>query len=246
VAALLSEGHSPEKLLGVTGDVSEPEDAQHIVDRTLIAWGKIDILVNNAGVYGPKGPIDDVDWDLWVKAVGINLAGSVLMCRTVLPHFRRQKYGKIIQISGGGATKPMPMVSAYAASKAAVVRFAETLAQEVRAFNIDVNCIAPGALNTKMLGEILQAGPERVGQQFYDAAVAQNNAGGDSPVRAAALAVFLGSSETDGITGKLISAIWDPWERFNEHRADLLTTDIYTLRRVVPKDRALKWGHDAL
>jgi NAD(P)-dependent dehydrogenase (short-subunit alcohol dehydrogenase family) len=140
----------------------------------------------------------------------------------------------------------MPMVSAYAASKAAVVRFAETLAQEVKAFNIDVNCIAPGALNTKMLSEILQAGPQRVGQQFYDAAVAQNNAGGDSPVRAAALAVFLGSSETDGITGKLISAIWDPWERFNEHRADLMATDIYTLRRVVPKDRALKWGHGAL
>src|SRR5215831_1693550 len=78
VATLLGEGHSGEKLLGLAGDVSEPEDAKRVVDRTLSAWGKIEILVNNAGVYGPKGPIDDVDWDLWVKAVGINLVGSVL------------------------------------------------------------------------------------------------------------------------------------------------------------------------
>src|SRR5262249_10899388 len=154
-------------LISVAGDVSNPEDAKRIVDTALGAWGKIDILVNNAGIYGPKGPVDEVEWDQWVKAVAINLVGSALMCRTCLPNFKAQKYGKIIQISGGGATKPMPMVSAYAASKAAVVRFAETVAQEVKGFNIDVNSIAPGALNTKMLAEILEAGPERVGHRFY-------------------------------------------------------------------------------
>ena len=90
----------------------------------------------------------------------INIYGSVLPCRAVLPHFKQQRYGKIVQLSGGGATNPLPRISAYAASKAAVVRFAETLALEVQDDGIDVNAIAPGALNTRMLDEVLAAGPE--------------------------------------------------------------------------------------
>ena len=109
------------------------------------------MLVNNAGVYGPKGLIEEVAWDEWEHAVRVNLFGSVLCCRAVLPHFRANGYGKIIQLSGGGATSPLPRLSAYAASKAAVVRFAETLAEELEGTGIDVNAIAPGALNTRLL-----------------------------------------------------------------------------------------------
>ena len=115
--------------------------------------------MNNAGVYGPMGSIEDVDWDAWVRAIEINLFGSILMCRALLPHFKAQRYGKIIQLSGGGATNPLPRISAYAASKAAIVRFAESLALEVRDEGIDVNAIAPGALNTRMMDELLAAGP---------------------------------------------------------------------------------------
>ena len=90
------------------------------------------------------------------------------MCRAVLPLLREQGYGKIINLSGGGATAPLPRISAYAASKAAVVRMTETLAEELNGRGVDVNAIAPGALNTRMLDEVLEAGPEKVGKAFYE------------------------------------------------------------------------------
>jgi NAD(P)-dependent dehydrogenase (short-subunit alcohol dehydrogenase family) len=225
-----------------TGDVARADDVQRIVEKALTVFPRIDILVNNAGIYGPKGLIDDVDWSEWVRAVEINLFGSVLMCRAILPHFKSHAYGKILQLSGGGATNPLPRISAYAASKAAVVRFAETLAEEVRDDHIDVNSIAPGPLNTRLLEEVLAGGPEAVGQVFYDRCVRQKQEGGVPLKHGAALAVFLGSSASDGITGKLFSAVWDPWTSLSKHLEELQRTDIYTLRRIVPKDRGFTWG----
>jgi NAD(P)-dependent dehydrogenase (short-subunit alcohol dehydrogenase family) len=223
-------------------DVSKTEDVNRILSRAQEVFPQIQILVNNAGVYGPKGRIEGVDWDEWVRAIEINLLGSILMVRAFLPHLRKQKYGKIIQLSGGGATAPLPLISAYAASKAAVVRFAETLAEESKGDGIDVNSIAPGALNTRLLDEILEAGPEKVGRAFYERSVKQKKEGGAPIERGAELAVFLASSLSDGISGKLISAVWDPWEHFPEHLDELKKTDIYTLRRIVPKDRGMDWG----
>jgi 3-oxoacyl-[acyl-carrier protein] reductase len=224
-----------------SGDVADPADAERLVTASVQRLGQLEVLVNNAGVYGPKGTIDEVDWDAWAEAIRVNLLGSVLMARAILPYFKAQRYGKIVQLSGGGATAPLPRISAYAASKAGIVRFAETLAEEVRGFGIDVNSIAPGALNTRLLDEVLEAGPDKVGEEFYERAVRQAADGGASLGRAAALAVFLGSSLSDGITGKLISAVWDPWETLGAHVADLQSTDIYTLRRIVPEDRGLVW-----
>jgi len=236
---------SSQEVLAISGDVSNPDDVQSIVDTTRKRLGRVDILVNNAAVHGPKGPIQDVDWKEWIQAIEINLYGSILMCRAVLPHFKTQGGGKIIQLSGGGATNPFPRISAYAVSKAGIIRFIETLAEEVRGLHIDVNAIAPGALNTRMLDQVLEAGPDKVGKDFYDRSVRQKETGGAPLSRAAELAVFLGSRASDGITGKLISAIWDPWQQLPEHLAELNGTDIYTLRRIVPKDRGKTWGNDA-
>src|SRR6185436_20968340 len=111
-------------------------------------------------------------------------------------------------LSGGGATNPLPRISAYAASKAAVVRFAETLAEELRDAHVDVNAIAPGPLNTRLLDEVLTAGPEKVGAGFYERSLKQKEQGGAPLERGAELAVFLGSAASDGITGKLLSALW--------------------------------------
>jgi NAD(P)-dependent dehydrogenase (short-subunit alcohol dehydrogenase family) len=177
-----------------------------------------------------------------VRAFEINVFGSVLMSRALLPHFKQQGRGKIIQLSGGGATAPLPRISAYAASKAAIVRFAETLAEEVREYHIDVNAVAPGALNTRLLDEVLESGPEAVGGAFYDRSMKQKAQGGTPLVKGAELCVFLASAASDGITGKLISAVWDPWSEFAGHRPDLDGTDIYTLRRIVPADRGKDWG----
>jgi NAD(P)-dependent dehydrogenase (short-subunit alcohol dehydrogenase family) len=204
--------------------------------------GGLDVLVANAGVYGPKGPIDQVDWAQWVQAIHINLMGVVLTTRAALAPMRKAGGGKIIVLSGGGATKPMPNLSAYAASKAAVVRYAETLAEESAADKIDVNCVAPGELNTAMLDEVIAAGPERVGQRFYEASLKQQKAGGTPMEVGAGLCLYLASSASDGITGKLISAKWDPWKELHTHRADLVGTDIYTLRRIVPAERGKGWG----
>jgi len=223
-------------------DVSKEKEVSDVVESTLKQLGACHILVNNAGIYGPKGDVEAVDWIEWIKAIEINLYGSVLMCRELIPHFKQQRYGKVIQLSGGGATNPLPKISAYAVSKAAIVRFSETLAEEVRDFGIDVNSLAPGALNTRMLEEVLMAGPEGVGKDFYERSLKQKEAGGASIDRAAELALFLASSRSDGITGKLISATWDNWEEWPNHISELDRTDAFTLRRIVGRDRNIDWG----
>jgi len=238
VAKLSKRG---QKVEAQVADVSKRAEVDRLVDLALQIFPRLHILVNNAGIYGPKGMIEKVNWDEWVRAIEINLFGSVLMCRAVLPHFKAQQYGKIVQLSGGGATNPLPRISAYAASKAAVVRFAETLAEEVRGDHIDVNAIAPGALNTRLLDEVLASGPEKVGQEFYDRAVKQKAQGGSALEKGAELAVFLGSATSDGLTGKLLSALWDPWERLTDYLQELRQTDVSTLRRIIPQDRSLKW-----
>lgn len=229
------------QLLASVTDVSSQEQVNFFVDTAREAFGNIDILVANAGVYGTKGPVDEIDWDDWSQAIDINLKGTVLQCRAVLPLMKKQQSGKIIILSGGGATKPMPNLSAYATSKAAVVRFAETLAEEVMSYHIDVNTVAPGALNTRLLDEILEAGPEKVGEAFYAQSLKQKATGGTSLDVGAQFCVFLASSESDGITGRLLSAVWDPWQKLPSMLAELKQSDIYTLRRIVPEDRGQSW-----
>ena len=241
-AALAAAAAPGQRVLARTGDVSLEADARALADEATRELPHLDVLVNNAGVYGPMGAIEDVDWHDWVRAFEINVFGSVMMSRVLLPHFKQRGRGKIIQLSGGGATAPLPRISAYAASKAAIVRFAETLAEEVREHHIDVNAIAPGALNTRLLDEVLESGPDAVGRAFYERSMKQKAQGGTPLVKGAELCVFLASAASDGITGKLISAVWDPWPDFASHRGDLDGTDIYTLRRIVPADRGKAWG----
>jgi NAD(P)-dependent dehydrogenase (short-subunit alcohol dehydrogenase family) len=231
-----------QRVLAMKADVSKPRDVTALVDGSLREFGRLDVLVSNAAVAGPIGAVEDNDWQEWVRALEINLMAPVLLSRAILPHFKQAARGKIIQLSGGGATNPLPGLSAYAASKAAVVRFVETLAEETRPHHIDVNALAPGALNTRMLGEFLAAGPGKTSPAFHGRALLQQKDGGVPLATGADLAVFLGSSSSDGITGKLISAVWDPWDSLAQHLPELNGTDVYTLRRIVPKDRGLTWG----
>lgn len=223
-------------------DITHEDSPRELVAATIKQLGGVHVLVNNAGIWGPKGEVEENDWSEWVYTVQINLLASVMMCREVLPAMKQQGYGKIIQLSGGGATKPMPRTSAYAATKAAVVRFAETLAEEVRGTGITVNAIAPGAMNTRMLDEMLAAGPEKLGEAHYANLVKQQQSGGDSPEDAADLAVFLASAAGDAITAKLISAKWDNWRDFPAHSDELNKSDVYTLRRIAGRERDMNWG----
>jgi NAD(P)-dependent dehydrogenase (short-subunit alcohol dehydrogenase family) len=142
--------------------------------------------------------------------------------------------GKIVNFSGGGATGSRPHFSAYACAKTAIVRLTEVLADEVREFHIDVNAIAPGAVNTAMLDELLGAG-EMAGSKERSEATKRKEAGGTPPEVPAGLVAFLASDESDGITGKLISAPWDPWNDKGFQEALRANQDLATLRRIDDK-----------
>ena len=231
-----------QKVFARPCDVSDPAQVDAFVAAAIGELGAVDVLINNAGVYGPKGPTESVPWNEWTQAMKINLHGVLLPCRALIPHFKSRHSGKIINLSGGGATAPLPFISAYAASKAAVVRLTETLAEELRDDGIEANAVAPGALNTRLLDEVLQAGPEAVGPAFYQKAIKQKEAGGASIELAAELCAYLASAASKGVTGKLLSAPWDPWRELAAHKEALAKSDIYTLRRIVPEDRGQKWS----
>jgi NAD(P)-dependent dehydrogenase (short-subunit alcohol dehydrogenase family) len=240
-AALAPLAGPGQKIVTRPCDVSRKDEVESLMAWATAEIPDLDILVNSAGVYGPKGLLEDNDWDQWLHAIEINLMGTALLFRGIIPHLRKRGSGKIIQLSGGGATAPLPRISAYATSKAAVVRLVETVAVELAPAHIDVNAIAPGALNTRMLDEVLAAGPQAVGEDFYKKALQQKDNGGAPLSRGADLAVFLASRASDGITGRLISAVWDQWEELPAHREELAKSDIFTLRRIIPADRGKAW-----
>jgi NAD(P)-dependent dehydrogenase (short-subunit alcohol dehydrogenase family) len=230
------------KVLAHTCDVSNEAEVSELVQFALRELGSIQVLVANAGVYGPMGPTESVDLEEWRRALDINLFGVLLPGRALIPHFKKAGYGKIVVLSGGGATNPLPNISCYAASKAAAVRLMETLAEELRPFHVDVNAVAPGALKTRLVDQVLAAGPEKVGELFFAKNRKWAEEGATPLELGASLCVYLASPESDGITGKLLSAQWDPWRTLQEHRDELTKSDIYCLRRIVPEDRGKKWS----
>ncbi len=214
-------------------DVSRSGDVRAAVEATLHVFGRIDVLVNGAGIYGPIGPSEEVDFEKWKNTFEVNVFGTFRMMQEVIPHMKSQKSGKIINFSGGG-DGPLARFSAYHASKGAIVRLTETIAAEVSEYGIEVNCFAPGAVNTKFLDEALAAGEEKVGKERYAKLLKQKQEGGVSPEKAAALCVFLASAASDGLTGKFLSAVWDEYPKWGPKEiAEIMKTDQYTLRRKV-------------
>jgi NAD(P)-dependent dehydrogenase (short-subunit alcohol dehydrogenase family) len=238
----LAEKFPTQKVIAKTCDVADEKQVNELVAFALGRLVTLQVVVLNAGIYGPMGPTETVPLDEWRRAMDINLFGVLLPCRAVIPHFKRIHRGKIIVLSGGGATNPLPNISAYAASKAAVVRLMETLAEELKPFHVDVNAIAPGALATRLVDEVLAAGPDKVGAAYFEKNKTWKEKGAVPLELGASLATYLASPESDGITGKLISAQWDPWKDLQQHREELAKSDIYCLRRIVPEDRGKKWN----
>lgn len=221
------------KAFGLAIDVTKAADVDCLVQETIGRFGRIDVLVNAAGVQGPIGPLWQTDAKQWLSAVNTNLFGTMLCCRAVLPHMIAAGGGKIINFSGGGATGPRANFSAYAASKAAVVRLTETLAEETRPFNIGINAVAPGMINTRLLDEILQAGSAAGGERAVIEKLRQDPNGFVPVELPVELVVFLASPGSDGLTGKLISAPHDDWRAWDECRIRKLSALPWmTLRRV--------------
>lgn len=230
------------KIIGYACDVSKEEQVKYFIDKSTEEFKYIDAIVLNAGIYGPMGPIESISFDDFKYALEVNLYGVMLSCKYIIPHFKQNKRGKIIMVSGGGATNPMPYITGYAASKAASIRFMESISLELKSFNIDVNAVAPGALATRLVNQVLDAGPETIGKEFYEKNLKWKNEGATSPELGSNLIWFLANSQSDGITGKLISAQWDNWKDLPSHLNELNASDIYCLRRIVPEDRKQNWN----
>lgn len=237
VAEISHDLDNDQRIYGFNCDVSVQAEVDRLFELIENKFGNFDILVNNAGIYGPLGPIEDNEWSKWINAIEVNLIGSAYVMRKSIEVMKKQNSGKIIQLSGGGATQPHPNASSYASSKAAVVRLAETLALEVAAFGIEINSIAPGAMNTRLVEQVIEAGADLVGTEFYEKTLKQKESGGSGFHNATSLAVFLACGDSNGINGKLISAIWDAWEHFPKSIEALNSSDIYTIRRITEQER---------
>ena len=209
-------------------------------DEVSAVWGSVDAVICAAAIQGEIGPAMAADPAEWSRTVRVNLDGTFFVVRAFWALLQKAvRRGKVVCFSGGGATKARANFSAYGASKTAVVRLVENLAAEWEGLPVDINAIAPGAITTDMTRETVARGPELAGRDEYAAALKQLENGGQSVERAVGLVQWLLSSESDGITGRLLSAQWDAWESLPAHRAELAETDVFQLRRILAKERDL-------
>ncbi len=216
---------------GFSVDVSDYDSVRRSVGAVLRKFGHIDGVVNCAGIQAPIGPFITDDMSEWKENIEVNLLGTVYLCRAAAPAMVRRKRGFIINFSGGGASSSRQNFSAYAVAKTGIVRFTEIAAEELAPYRIRVNAIAPGAVNTKMLDEVLKVG-KRAGASELAAAKKRANEGGTPPELAAELAVFLAAKDSAGLSGRLVSAVWDDWKHWSKKDiAKIMAGESLTLRR---------------
>jgi NAD(P)-dependent dehydrogenase (short-subunit alcohol dehydrogenase family) len=212
-------------------DVSDPTQVEDMVRQTVAQFATIDILVNSAGMARPVGPLPDNDLTAWMQTIQVNLIGTYLCCRAVLPMMQQHR-GKIINLSGAGASNAWRHLTAYGASKVAVVRLTETLALELKGRNIQVNALGPGSIHTQMWEELRDRAHAAGDAQLYALGQRVTSGGGASLERAAALAVFLASDASGALSGRLISAVTDDFPNLPTQIPRIMASDALTLRRV--------------
>ena len=218
--------------IAVTTDVTNPDDTERLAHRAVERFGRIDVLVNNAGISGPIGPLQDNDIADWVSTISVNLTGTFLVCRAVIPAMLAQSGGKIINLSGAGATNAWSNMSAYCSGKAAVVRLTEVLAQELNGKGIMVNALGPGSVHTSMWDKMTEQAAHAGADFIHELGLRVTSGGGASIDECAELAVWLASDESGALTGRLISAATDDFRGLPPRVAEIMAGDAYTLRRV--------------
>lgn len=216
-----------------TADVSSKLSIKSALENAVNKFGPIYGLICGAGIYGSIGSFVDGSIDEWDRGLDINLKGTAYSVYYSYPHFEKQD-ARVILFSGGGQG-PLENFSCYVTSKGAIWRFTETVGAELAQKNILVNAIAPGAVNTHFLDDLIKAGPEKVGKAFYEKSLKQKQDGGQSPQKAADLCLYLLSEKSKGLWGKTLSAVWDPYTDFSDLKS-LSASDIYSYRRVVDKN----------
>lgn len=221
-----------ENAYGIRTDVSQLKQCERLIKFALQKLGTIDILINNAGIYGPIGPLEENNDGLWLETIKTNIISMVYCSKLVIPTLKKKKMGKIINLSGSGVggNRVKSNFSAYFTSKIAVVGFSEVLAEELKSYNIQVNSIAPGAVNTRLTEYLLKQDPNKVGLPMYEETLRQRKTGGTTPILIAKLVAFLSSDRANKITGRYLSARWDKIEQL-ENRS-IWPPNLYKLRRI--------------
>ena len=218
-------------------DVSNWEAVKVVAEEVSKSWPQIDGLICCAGVQGEIGAAMEADPLAWEKTVRMNLSGAFFTLRGVFQALNatsRNTRAKVVIFSGGGATKARANFSAYATAKTGLVRLVETLAEEWKALPIDINAVAPGAIYTAMTEEVIRLGPGIVGASEYAGALKLKGQTAEGLGKVTALIQFLLSAQSDYLSGRLLSAAWDPWQELSGKGAAFGKSEVYTLRRVVP------------
>lgn len=239
--ATLAAKVGDDRVMGFVADVADEPLMEGGLSQVIERFGRLDGLIHSAGIYGPIGNTMDVSLDDWMNTIRINLGGSVVTTRVISRHLKKNGGGRIVLFSGGGAATPFPNYSAYGCSKAAVVRLVETLSIELAPFDIEINCVAPGFVATRLHQETLSAGPETVGKEFFTRTAEVVEKGGVSPDVGASCASFLASDLAAGITGRFVAAPYDDYRAWPKHLDEIADTDFFTLRRIIPRDRGQNW-----
>ena len=212
-------------------DVADREQVDQMVAQVFDRYSTIDILVNNAGIGGPVGALQDNDPDYWVQTLQVNLIGTYLCCRAVLPIMVKQDRGQIINLSGSGGTSAAPHMSASGASKAALARLTEGLAMELAQTNVHVNSMSPGGINTRIAEEVRDAAAVAGLSELYERAREVTDGGGDPVEQCADLAVFLACGDSGSLSGRLIS-VRDDFSNLPKRIPEIMGSEVYQLRRV--------------
>lgn len=215
-------------------DVTDKDAVDAMAKIALKSLGQIDILVNNAGIVGPIGALEDNDVEGWIRTIQVNLVGTYLCCRAVIPAMTRNGGGRIINLSGSGATSAPYHLSAYGSSKAAVIRLTEILSLELADKNIQVNALGPGSIHTRMWEEITDGAMASGDSDLYEFGLQVTGGGGASIDKAAELAVWLAGDASRGLSGRMIHAVADDFPNLTPLIPEIMASDRYTLRRDEP------------
>jgi NAD(P)-dependent dehydrogenase (short-subunit alcohol dehydrogenase family) len=202
-----------QNAVSLKADVAKPRDVDRAVETALSAFGGIDILMNNAAVIGPVKPLHKVEKEEWDAVFSINLRGLHLFSKAVVPHMIKRGAGKIINVTSGLGEMVMPPFGAYSVTKGGVNHLTQIMAEELKGYNIQVNCLDPGIMDTRMQEEIRNLGPGVLGRGIHKEFMGFKEHGYlDPPEKAAALAVFLASGESDSLTG--MNGTGDDYQQF--------------------------------
>lgn len=142
--------------IAVTANIADWASVEAARDATLDAFGRIDILVNSAGISGPNDTVANYDVETWRQVIDINLTGTFLMNKAVVPTMRSQSYGRIVNIASVAGKEGNPNASAYSASKAGVIGLTKSLGKELADLDISVNCLTPAAARTPIFEQMTE------------------------------------------------------------------------------------------